>query len=223
MKLIITEEQYNELMESLSDEGELYPIDFNEVIGDSLEDKLKKVMTRYNKVKRNHYGIKLFGSVNFSHVYCEELYSFCESLVEVNGDFKMFNRKGFKFPILTMVSGILDLEMTKIKALPKLKYVGGSLDLYNSKIESLPNLERVEGRLDLSDTLIEFLPELRYVEGALNLKNTRIKTLPLLYFVGGYLRLTNTPLSQKIIDEYSEEERIEFMKKIDVRGTNIIL
>jgi len=157
MKLIITESQYKILMEDLSDEGELYPINFDEIIGNSFEDKLKRVMNRFNKIKDKYLSIRIIGDLNLDYVYSDELYNFCNNLVMVDGSLSLFNRKNLKLPKLKFVSQNLDLCFTNFKTLPELEYVGGTLELYKSKIESLLQLNYVGGRLDLRGNPISMM------------------------------------------------------------------
>jgi cyanate lyase len=82
-------------------------------------------------------------------------------------------------------------------------------------------LKKVNGSLYLTDSAIHSLPELTYVGGVLGLRTADIEDLPKLTYVGETFVLTGTPLSKKIVS-MSEEERVEFMKRINAKG-NILL
>ena len=75
---------------------------------------------------------------------------------------------------LQSVGGNLNLRYTPIESLGNLTSVGGNLYLYNTPIKSLGNLTSVGGDLYLKYTPIESLGNLQSVGGYLNLQKTPI-------------------------------------------------
>jgi hypothetical protein len=142
MRYLITNKQYNLLMESSEEEEKLLKVPELSFFANNWE-----ILQAYLKSKGNprYYidgNLNLFGS-----------------------DIKSLGN-------LVRVKGNLNLWGTNITSLGNLEYVGGDLDLFNTDIESLGNLVRVEGDLNLFKSKIESLGNLEYVGGYLGLKNT---------------------------------------------------
>ena len=141
MKIIITESQYKIVMEDLSDEGELYPIDFENIVGNTIEDRLVKGFNRFKKISDNFSGIKIIGDLELSSIFGDIIYTICKNVVEIDGNFEFKGRWGLDFPKLKRVTGDLRLYGSD---LPELEFVGGILNLDSSGIKSLPKLKEVE-------------------------------------------------------------------------------
>ena len=217
MKIIITESQYKLLMEDLSDEGELYPIDFDVIMGASTEEKLIKGFNRFKKISDNFSGIKIIGDLELTSIFGDIIYTICKNVVEIDGNFRFVGRWGLDFPKLKRVTGDLRLGGSDCD-LPELGFVGGALNLDSSRIKSLPKLREVgEGLYLRQCERLKDLSKLERVGGSLNLERTKVEELPNLNFVGGNLLLKLSNLGFNI-RHMSEEERVEFMNKINVQG-----
>jgi hypothetical protein len=141
MKYIITNKQYNLLMESSEEEKLLRIPDF------SLFANNWDVLQAYLKSKGNpRYYID--GNLDLKNTDIESL----GNLVGVEGSLNLFISKIKSLGNLKYVGGFLNLHDSKIESLGDLKYVGGFLNLHDSKIESLGNLEYVGGDLYLRNT-----------------------------------------------------------------------
>ena len=94
----------------------------------------------------------------------------------IEGDLDLSNTPIESLGNLQSVGENLDLHGTEIKSLGNLISVGGYLDLYNTRIESLGNLKSVGGDLYLYDTPIsrkyseEEILQMVNVEGNIYLK-----------------------------------------------------
>ena len=136
MKYLITNKQFNLLLESTEDKILMFP-DPDRIGG---WDILKQLL----EMKGNpRYGIR--GDLDLRGVYIESL----GNLERVQGDLDLFNSYIKSLGNLEYVGGFLDLEKTSIKSLGDLKHVEGNLKLYRTPIKSLGNLNYVGGYLNL--------------------------------------------------------------------------
>ena len=137
MKYLITNKQFNLLMESTEDKILMLPNP--ERIGGwhILQQLLEK--------KGNpRYGIR--GDLDLRGVYIESL----GNLERVEGNLVLFRSSIKSLGNLKYVGGYLKLHgASHIQSLGNLEYVEGDLVLFRSSIESLGNLEYVGGNLDL--------------------------------------------------------------------------
>lgn len=224
MKLIITESQLRMIIEN-ENKDDLFPIHI-----DMGEIQINKILRLYNKVKKsgNLKGIRIDGDLNFNNTEINDLdtddynnvLSFIEEIVLIDGDLviPVNDNVEYHFNKLKKINGNLRSSDYKESLLfPQLEIVKGSIDLQNSSITELPKLREVDGYLHLSKSEIISLPKLNRVGGSLGLRQTNIDDLPKLESVGGKLVLMGTPLSTKIVN-MSEEDRVEYMKKINVEG-----
>ena len=78
---------------------------------------------------------------------------------------------------LTSVGGYLELGNTPIESLGNLQSVGGGLDLEKTPIQSLGNLQSVGGYLDLRYSRIKSLGNLQSVGGYLDLRKTPLSKM----------------------------------------------
>jgi hypothetical protein len=141
MKYIITNKQYNLLMESSDEEKLLKVPDFSFFANDW------DVLQAYLKSKGNpRYYID--GNVNLIESDIISL----GNLVRVEGYLDLRSTNITSLGNLEYVGGDLDLFNTDIESLGNLVRVEGDLNLFKSKIESLGNLEYVGGYLGLKNT-----------------------------------------------------------------------
>jgi hypothetical protein len=141
MKYIITNKQYNLLMESSEEEKLLRIPDF------SLFANNWDVLQAYIKSKGNpRYYID--GNLD---LHSSEIKSF-GNLVRVEGNLVLSYAEIKSLGNLEYVGGNLLLYRSSIKSLGNLEYVGNLLNLRNTPIESLGKLEYVGGDLSLVNT-----------------------------------------------------------------------
>lgn len=218
MKLIITEEQYRLIVEN---EGRLFsvPVEFLE-----REGGFEKVYNLYvtSKEKKNFNGIKIIGDLLVGSKNPDGFYKLCKEIVEINGSFRKSNPWGLELPRLKRVEGNLILASSTMKELNELEYVGEVLNIDGSNIKSMSKLKYVGSTLAMeSNEGIKELPELEYVGSGMRLIGSNITSLPKLNYVGGSMMLKYSSLSYKLTD-MSEEDRVKFMKRINVRGDILI-
>ena len=224
MKIIINESQLRLIVEN-EENIKLCPIPSDLI---NSEGGVDIAMDIYNNKKdvKGWGGIKVLGNLNY-YTMTDDMFSdinsFFNEIVHISGD-------------LVLPAGNYELSFNKLKVIggklkgsdlwgdvsfPELVYIGGDVDFKSSNIETLPKLKKVNGYLHLTDSAIHSLPKLEHVDGGLGLRQSDIEDLPELTYVGGALVLIGTRLSNKIVS-MSEEERVEFMKRINVKG-NILL
>ena len=218
MKLIITEEQYKLIVES---EGRLFnvPVELLE-----REGGFEKVYNLYvtSKEKKNFSGIKIIGDLLVGSKNPDGFYKLCKEIVEIDGSFKKSNPWGLQLPKIKRVEGNLILASSDMRELNELEYVGEVLNIDGSSIKSMSKLKYVGSTLAMeSNEGIKELPELEYVGGSMRLIGANISSLPKLNYVGGSMMLKYSSLSYKLTG-MSEEDRVKFMKRINVQG-NILL
>jgi hypothetical protein len=142
MKYIITNKQYNLLMESSEEEENLLKVpDFSWFANDW------NILQAYLKSKGTpRYYVD--GNLDLKNTDIESL----GNLVRVEGDLELYESKIESLGNLEYVGGYLGLYKTKIKSLGDLKYVGKDFNLSSTKIKSLGNLKYVGGTLYLMGT-----------------------------------------------------------------------
>ena len=224
MKIIINESQLRLIVEN-EDNIKLCPITSDLI---NSEGGVDIAMDIYNNKKdiKGWGGIKILGNLNY-YTMTDDMFSdidsFFNEIVHISGNLVLpAGDYELNFNKLKVIGGKLDgFDLWGDISFPELEYVEGNLEFQSSNIETLPKLKKVNGSLYLTDSAIHSLPELTYVGGVLGLRQADIEDLPKLTYVGEALVLMGTPLSKKIVS-MSEEERVEFMKRINAKG-NIIL
>jgi hypothetical protein len=136
----------------------------------------------------------------------------------IDGDLDLGNLNIFSLGTLVSVGGDVNLQETPLESLGNLQSVGGELNLNGASIESLGDLKTVGDDLDLRHTKIESLDNLESVGGDLLLLLSRIRKLNDLKYVGGDIVLLHTPLGQKFENQFPHEVLRDFRKYIDVQG-----
>jgi hypothetical protein len=161
MKYIITNKQYNLILESYLEENLLKVPELSFFANDW--EILQVVLKRKGNPK---YYID--GDLNLKDSDIESL----GNLVRVEGDLELKSVKIKTFEDLVRVDGNLDLIGLDMKSFGSLKYVGGNVSLFLTSTDSVGDLEYVEGNLDLGHTQINSLGNLKYVGGDLDLVRT---------------------------------------------------
>jgi hypothetical protein len=141
MKIVISESQYNRLIEA-EEEQKVLNIPSLKFFNDDWFQLQKFLETKGNPP----YSIG--GNLNLR----ESLIKSLGNLQSVGGDLNLYNTPIKSLGNLTSVGGYLNLENTSIKSLGNLTSVGGYLILENTPIKSLGNLQSVGGYLDLRKT-----------------------------------------------------------------------
>ena len=95
----------------------------------------------------------------------------------IGGDLVLINTPIESLGNLVSVGGGLNLVGTPIESLGNLQSVGGYLDLRRTPIESLGNLQSVGEFLDLEKTPIQSLGKLESVGGFLDLRRTPLSKM----------------------------------------------
>ncbi len=224
MKIIINESQLRLIVEN-EDNIKLCPITSDLI---NSEGGVDIAMDIYNNKKdvKGWGGIKILGNLNY-YTMTDDMFSdidsFFNEIVYISGNLILpAGDYELSFNKLKVIGGKLDgFDLWGEVSFPELEYVEGNAGFQSSNIETLPKLKKVNGSLYLTDSAIHSLPELTYVGGVLGLRQADIEDLPKLTYVGEALVLMGTPLSKKIVS-MSEEERVEFMKRINAKG-NILL
>ena len=208
MKIIITEEQLRQIVESenkkklLSIPTELF---YNKV--DAILDNYKK---------KGFDGIKLVGDLDLSKLDVDDIEKILNEVVIVTGNLDLRNTDITTLGKLESVEGDFILTYTPIESLGNLKYVGGYLSLTETPITSLGNLEKVGDALYLGDTPITSLGELKSVGHDLDLDSSKIKSLGNLKSVERNLYLRHTPLGKKLKESGMSIDEIK--NKFGVKG-----
>jgi hypothetical protein len=138
MKYIITEHQYNLLLEQ---EEQILRVPFVAFGNDW--DVLQRFLER-----RGNPPYMIMDNLDLRRTDIESL----GNLTSVGGDLNLKHSEIESLGNLTSVGGYFNLEGTKIKSLGNLTSVGLSLNLFNSEIESLGNLISVGVSLNLYST-----------------------------------------------------------------------
>lgn len=224
MKLIITEEQLRLIIESEGD-GKLLSI-HEDIL--RMDNGIGKILKLYNmrKESKGWNGIKIIGDLNFYEMDAdsvEDIINFVKEVVYIDGMLAIPNGEdfGYNFSKLKVINGSLKAANLDSVSFPTLEYVNGDVDLQNTENINLPELRKVDGYLRLNGSGISSLPELEYVVTNFSLRQTEIEDLPKLKYVGNILNIMGTPLSNKIFD-MSQEDRVKFMKRINVQGDILI-
>ena len=138
MKYIITEHQYNLLLEQ---EEQILRVPFVAFGNDW------NVLQRFLE-RRGNPPYMIMDNLDLRRTDIESL----GNLTSVGGDLNLKHSEIESLGNLTSVGGYFNLEGTKIKSLGNLTSVGLSLNLFNSEIESLGNLISVGVSLNLYST-----------------------------------------------------------------------
>ena len=141
MKIVISESQYNRLIEA-EEEQKVLRIPSLKFFNDDWFLLQKFLETKGNPPY----------SIGGYLILRESLIKSLGNLQSVGGDLNLYNTPIKSLGNLTSVGGYLNLESTSIKSLGNLTSVGGYLILENTPIKSLGNLQSVGGYLDLRKT-----------------------------------------------------------------------
>jgi len=138
MKIVISEGQYERLIES-EEEEKVLRIPSLKIFDDNWD-----MLQKFLELKGNPpYSIG--GNLDLSHTDIESL----GNLKSVGGNLYLRHISIESLGNLTSVGGDLNLRYTSIKSLGNLPSVGGDLDLINTSIESIGNLTHVGNSLYL--------------------------------------------------------------------------
>jgi hypothetical protein len=158
MKYIITEHQYNLLLEQ---EEQILRVPF--VAFGNEWDVLQRFLER-----RGFPPYEIMDNLDLRRTDIESL----GNLTSVGGDLNLKHSEIESLGNLTSVGGYFNLKGTKIKSLGNLTSVGGYFNLEGTKIKSLGNLTSVGLSLNLFNSEIESLGNLISVGVSLNLYST---------------------------------------------------
>jgi hypothetical protein len=182
MKIIISESQLKQIIESEEKKTKLYNIPAEDFL-----ENYQAFIDTYNR-KNKYDGIELDGYLYLVGHEVSELEKIFQHVVEVDGD--------------------IMLELTNLKSLGRLKKVSGNLNLLGFQIEDLGNLESVRDYLYIFETPIESLGKLKSVGLTFDLRFTRnLETLGNLEYVGSDLRTHGS-----LISKFSKEEILSKVK-----------
>ena len=141
MKIVVSENQYNRLIET-EEEQKVLRIPSLQIFGNDWF-----VLQKFLELKGNPpYSVG--GNLNLVGKPIKSL----GNLQSVGGDLDLFWTQIKSLGNLQSVGGYLDLKGTPIKSLGNLQSVGGNLDLDDTPIKSLGNLQSVGGNLFLQRT-----------------------------------------------------------------------
>lgn len=166
MKVIISESQYRQIIES-ENRGNLFIVPEEFIVDEYNEHseydfyKVNKLFEE-NKSKRGWDGIKVLTTLDLENYYIKsnEIKNFLNNLVEVDGSLYLSGKDITSLPKLVRVNGDFDISRSKIKTIPLLEYVSGDFNLYKSKLESLPDSLSIGGDLIIANTpLVKYLDE----------------------------------------------------------------
>jgi len=208
MKIIITEEQLRQIVESENKKKLL------SIPTELFYDKRDTILDNYKK--KGFDGIKLVGDLDLSKLDVEDIEKILNEVVIVTGNLDLRYTDITTLGKLESVGGDFNLTYTLIESLGNLKYVGGYFSLKVTSITSLGNLEKVGTALYLEGTPITSLGELKSVGDDLDLDSTKIKSLGNLKSVGENLYLRHTPLGKKLKESGMSEDEIK--NKFGVKG-----
>ena len=165
MKVIITEEQLRQIIESEGD-GNLMDL-----------TKVYEVGVPYNRWDSYFLFMNKKMGSNYDGYY-----------IDSNLDLRKYNMDDY------VDDFNFDYEEDKPFGLEYLVRVNGFLHLRDSEVTDLSNLKYVERYLNINNTKIDRLPELEYVGGGFAMENTKISELPKLKYIGGELFVSGSPL-----------------------------
>jgi hypothetical protein len=161
MKIVISEGQYERLIES-EEEEKVLRIPSLKIFDDNWD-----MLQKFLELKGNP-------PYTIGHdLYLRETpIKSLGNLISVGGNLNLWDTSIESLGNLTSVGGNLILRDTQIKSLGNLTSVGGSLDLSRTPIKSLGNLTSVGGDLDLINTSIESIGNLTHVGNSLYLRRS---------------------------------------------------
>jgi hypothetical protein len=169
MRYIITESQYNRIIES-EEEQEVFQIPSIRIFGrgsDGWENLQKFLQSKGNPP----FSVK--GNVKVDFNIDDTL----GKLVSVEGNLSLRENIISDLGELKSVGGYLDLMDTYVNSgsLGNLEYVGGDCDLFQCRVNSMGKLKHVGGTLSVSYSNISSLGELKYIGGDFNIFGSRIQ------------------------------------------------
>jgi hypothetical protein len=224
MKIIISESQLKQIIESEEKKTKLYNIPAEDFL-----ENYQAIIDTYNR-KNKYDGIELDGYLYLVGHEVSELEKIFQHVVEVDGDIMLELTNLKSLGRLKKVSGNLNLFGSQIEDLGDLEEVGGYLDLYNANLTSLNNLKKVGKDLRLTSSLIQDLNNLESVGGELDLLRTSIVSLGKLKTVGGNIRLNDAQKLKKLenlkyigLDGYFDYSAIEDLGVLKKVGGSLFL
>jgi hypothetical protein len=172
MKIVISESQYQRLIEADEEEQQVLTIPNLSIFGNKPET-MWNTLQKYIKKKGNP-PYRIVGNLDLSRTPIESLGS------------------------LRYVSGSLNISNSNVKSLGDLELVGKKFKAANSLLESLGNLKVVGLDCDLTNTNIDSMGNLVEVGGSLSIEDTKVESFGKLVYVGKDLYITGTPINRKL-------------------------
>jgi hypothetical protein len=172
MKIVISESQYQRLIEADEEEQQVLTIPNLSIFGNKPET-MWNTLQKYIKKKGNP-PYRIVGNLDLSRTPIESLGS------------------------LRYVSGSLNISNSNVKSLGDLELVGKTFKAANSLLESLGNLKVVGLDCDLTNTNIDSMGNLVEVGGSLSIEDTKVESFGKLVYVGKDLYITGTPINRKL-------------------------
>jgi hypothetical protein len=172
MKIVISESQYQRLIEADEEEQQVLTIPNLSIFGNKPET-MWNTLQKYIKKKGNP-PYRIVGNLDLSRTPIESLGS------------------------LRYVSGSLNISNSNVKSLGDLELVGKKFKAANSLLESLGNLKVVGLDCDLTNTNIDSMGNLVEVGGSLSIEDTKVESFGKLVYVGKDLYITGTPINRRL-------------------------
>jgi|694.fasta_scaffold31821_10 hypothetical protein len=172
MKIVISESQYQRLIEADEEEQQVLTIPNLSIFGNKPET-MWNTLQKYIKKKGNP-PYRIVGNLDLSRTPIESLGS------------------------LRYVSGSLNISNSNVKSLGDLELVGKTFKAANSLLESLGNLKVVGLDCDLTNTNIDSMGNLVEVGGSLSIEDTKVESFGKLVYVGKDLYITGTPINRRL-------------------------
>jgi hypothetical protein len=172
MKIVISESQYQRLIEADEEEQQVLTIPNLSIFGNKPET-MWNTLQKYIKKKGNP-PYRIVGNLDLSRTPIESLGS------------------------LRYVSGSLNISNSNVKSLGDLELVGKKFKAANSLLESLGNLKVVGLDCDLTNTNIDSMGNLVEVGGSLSIEDTKVESFGKLVYVGKDLYITGTPINIRL-------------------------
>jgi hypothetical protein len=172
MKIVISESQYQRLIEADEEEQQVLTIPNLSIFGNKPET-MWNTLQKYIKKKGNP-PYRIVGNLDLSRTPIESLGS------------------------LRYVLGSLNISNSNVKSLGDLELVGKKFKAANSLLESLGNLKVVGLDCDLTNTNIDSMGNLGEVGGSLSIEDTKVESFGKLVYVGKDLYITGTPINIRL-------------------------
>jgi hypothetical protein len=172
MKIVISESQYQRLIEADEEEQQVLTIPNLSIFGNKPET-MWNTLQKYIKKKGNP-PYRIVGNLDLSRTPIESLGS------------------------LRYVSGSLNISNSNVKSLGDLELVGKKFKAANSLLESLGNLKVVGLDCDLTNTNIDSMGNLVEVGGSLSIEDTKVESFGKLVYVGKDLYIKGTPINIRL-------------------------